>query len=123
MTVTTDVKLAVAALASGRLCAIPTETVYGLAASAHDATAVARVFQAKTRPLDHPLIVHVANLDQVSNWVTNLPEWAQTLAAQVWPGPLTLVGNRTNLASASNPEFADRTCDTSVTKMTSARGA
>ena len=99
MTVTTDVKLAVAALASGRLCAIPTETVYGLAASAHDATAVARVFQAKSRPLDHPLIVHVANLDQVSNWITNLPEWAQTLATQVWPGPLTLVGNRTKLAS------------------------
>jgi L-threonylcarbamoyladenylate synthase len=99
MTVTTDVKLAVTALASGHLCAIPTETVYGLAANALDEGAVARVFQAKSRPMDHPLIVHVASLDQVSNWITDLPQWAKTLAAQVWPGPLTLVGNRTKLAS------------------------
>lgn len=99
MTVTTDVKLAVAGLASGHLCAIPTETVYGLAANALDQSAVARVFQAKGRPVDHPLIVHVANLEQVSKWITHLPEWAQTLAAQIWPGPLTLVGYRTKLAT------------------------
>lgn len=99
MTVTIDVKLAVAALASGHLCAIPTETVYGLAANALDESAVARVFQAKSRPIDHPLIVHVASLEQVSKWITYLPDWAQTLAAQVWPGPLTLVGYRTQLAS------------------------
>jgi L-threonylcarbamoyladenylate synthase len=98
MTVTTDVELAVAALASGHLCAIPTETVYGLAANALDESAVARVFQAKSRPIDHPLIVHVASLEQVSKWITHLPDWAQTLAAQVWPGPLTLVGYRTKLA-------------------------
>lgn len=99
MTVTTDVKRAVAALASGRLCAIPTETVYGLAANALDESAVARVFQAKGRPVDHPLIVHVANLEQVSRWITHLPDWAQTLATQLWPGPLTLVGYRTKLAT------------------------
>ena len=99
MTVTTDVMRAVAALASGHLCAIPTETVYGLAANALDESAVARVFQAKSRPIDHPLIVHVANLEQVSKWITHLPDWAQTLAAQLWPGPLTLVGYRTALAS------------------------
>jgi L-threonylcarbamoyladenylate synthase len=99
MTVTTDVKLAVAALASGHLCAIPTETVYGLAANALDQSAVARVFQAKSRPIDHPLIVHVASLEQVSKWITHLPDWAQTLAAQLWPGPLTLVGYRTKLAT------------------------
>jgi len=99
MTVTTDVKRAVAALASGHLCAIPTETVYGLAANALDESAVARVFQAKGRPVDHPLIVHVANLEQVSKWITHLPDWAQTLAADVWPGPLTLVGYRTELAT------------------------
>ncbi|MDP4588893.1 MAG: L-threonylcarbamoyladenylate synthase [Candidatus Nanopelagicales bacterium] len=99
MTVTTDVKRAVAALASGHLCAIPTETVYGLAANALDESAVARVFQAKSRPIDHPLIVHVANLEQVSKWITHLPDWAQTLAAQLWPGPLTLVGYRTKLAT------------------------
>ena len=99
MTVTTDVELAVAALASGRLCAIPTETVYGLAANALDESAVARVFQAKGRPVDHPLIVHVANLEQVSRWITHLPDWAQNLAAELWPGPLTLVGYRTKLAT------------------------
>ena len=99
MTVTTDVKRAVAALASGHLCAIPTETVYGLAANALDESAVARVFQAKSRPIDHPLIVHVASLEQVSKWITHLPDWAQTLAAQLWPGPLTLVGYRTKLAT------------------------
>jgi len=99
MTVTTDVKRAVAALASGHLCAIPTETVYGLAANALDESAVARVFQAKGRPVDHPLIVHVANLEQVSKWITHLPDWAQTLGAQLWPGPLTLVGYRTKLAT------------------------
>ena len=99
MTVTTDVMRAVAALASGHLCAIPTETVYGLAANALDESAVARVFQAKSRPIDHPLIVHVANLEQVSKWITHLPDWAQTLTAQLWPGPLTLVGYRTALAS------------------------
>jgi len=99
MTVTTDVKRAVAALASGHLCAIPTETVYGLAANALDQSAVARVFQAKGRPVDHPLIVHVANLEQVSRWITHLPDWAQNLAAELWPGPLTLVGYRTKLAT------------------------
>ena len=99
MTVTTDVELAVAALASGHLCAIPTETVYGLAANALDQSAVARVFQAKGRPVDHPLIVHVANLEQVSRWITHLPDWAQNLAAELWPGPLTLVGYRTKLAT------------------------
>jgi len=99
MTVTTDVELAVAALASGHLCAIPTETVYGLAANALDQSAVARVFQAKGRPVDHPLIVHVANLEQVSRWITHLPDWAQNLVAELWPGPLTLVGYRTKLAT------------------------
>jgi len=101
MTVTTDVKRAVAALESGHLCAIPTETVYGLAANALDESAVARVFQAKSRPVDHPLIVHVANLEQVFTWITHLPEWAQTLGAECWPGPLTLVGYRTKLATDS----------------------
>jgi L-threonylcarbamoyladenylate synthase len=57
------------------------------------------VFQAKGRPVDHPLIVHVANLEQVSRWITHLPDWAQNLAAELWPGPLTLVGYRTKLAT------------------------
>ena len=99
MTVTTDVSVAVAALTQGKLCAIPTETVYGLAANALDASAVARVFEAKERPADHPLIVHVASAGDVAQWITNLPHWAITLTQQVWPGPLTIVGSRTDLAS------------------------
>ena len=99
MTVTTDVSVAVAKLAQGKLCAIPTETVYGLAANALDAAAVTRVFEAKERPADHPLIVHVATVGDVAQWITTLPHWAITLTQHVWPGPLTVVGPRTQLAS------------------------
>jgi L-threonylcarbamoyladenylate synthase len=97
--ITNDIAQAVAALASGKLCAIPTETVYGLAANALDESAVARVFVAKERPADHPLIVHVATASDVSEWITELPQWAVDLTNAVWPGPLTIVGPRTALAS------------------------
>ena len=97
--ITNDIAQAVAALASGKLCAIPTETVYGLAANALDEAAVARVFAAKERPADHPLIVHVATASDVSEWITELPKWAVDLTNAVWPGPLTIVGPRTMLAS------------------------
>ena len=96
--ITNDIAKAVTALASGKLCAIPTETVYGLAANALDETAVARVFAAKERPADHPLIVHVASASDVSEWITKLPQWAIDLTNAVWPGPLTIVGPRTALA-------------------------
>ena len=99
--ITNDIAQAVTALASGKLCAIPTETVYGLAANALDETAVARVFAAKERPADHPLIVHVASASNVSEWITELPQWAIDLTNAVWPGPLTIVGPRTTLASNS----------------------
>jgi L-threonylcarbamoyladenylate synthase len=97
--ITNDIAQAVAALVSGKLCAIPTETVYGLAANALDESAVARVFAAKERPADHPLIVHVATASDVSEWITELPQWAVDLTNAVWPGPLTIVGPRTALAS------------------------
>ena len=97
--ITNDIAQAVAALAAGKLCAIPTETVYGLAANALDESAVARVFVAKERPADHPLIVHVATASDVSEWITELPQWAIDLTNAVWPGPLTIVGPRTALAS------------------------
>jgi len=97
--ITNDIAQAVTALASGKLCAIPTETVYGLAANALDESAVARVFAAKERPADHPLIVHVATASDVSEWITELPQWAVDLTNAVWPGPLTIVGPRTALAS------------------------
>ena len=97
--ITNDIAQAVAALVAGKLCAIPTETVYGLAANALDESAVARVFVAKERPADHPLIVHVATASDVSEWITELPQWAVDLTNAVWPGPLTIVGPRTALAS------------------------
>ena len=99
--ITNNIAQAVTALSSGKLCAIPTETVYGLAANALDETAVARVFEAKERPADHPLIVHVASASDVSEWITELPKWAVDLTNAVWPGPLTIVGPRTPLASNS----------------------
>ena len=99
--ITNDITQAVTVLASGKLCAIPTETVYGLAANALDESAVTRVFAAKERPVDHPLIVHVASASDVSEWITELPHWAIDLTHAVWPGPLTIVGPRTALASNS----------------------
>ena len=93
-----DITTAVTALLSGKLCAIPTETVYGLAANALDAKAVGRVFDAKDRPADHPLIVHVATAEDATEWIVDLPQWAQDLTAAAWPGPLTIVGSRTELA-------------------------
>lgn len=99
--ITNDIALAVTALTAGKLCAIPTETVYGLAANALDESAVARVFAAKERPADHPLIVHVASQDDAKEWIAELPNWAMDLATAVWPGPLTIVGVRTALASDS----------------------
>jgi L-threonylcarbamoyladenylate synthase len=66
-----------------------------------DESAVARVFAAKERPADHPLIVHVASAQDANEWITELPKWAVDLSAAVWPGPLTLVGPRSNLASDS----------------------
>ena len=97
--VTDDVKIATKLISSGHLCAIPTETVYGLAAAASNPDAIKRVFEAKGRPLDHPLIVHVADFERAMLWVSNLPDWAKVLADSCWPGPLTLVANRSSLAS------------------------
>ena len=81
---------AVAALAAGRIVALPTETVYGLAADATDVDAVAKIFAAKGRPGFNPLIVHVAHLDAAGALV-DINATARALAARFWPGPLTLV--------------------------------
>ena len=99
--ITNDIALVTSTIAAGKLCAIPTETVYGLAANALDESAVARVFAAKERPVDHPLIVHVATVEDANDWITELPKWAIELTKAVWPGPLTIVGPRTALASDS----------------------
>jgi len=82
---------AVQALASGELIGLPTETVYGLAADACNAPAVARIFSTKGRPADHPLIVHVADADAVERFASQVPGFAQRLIQAFWPGPLTLI--------------------------------
>ena len=87
----TDVDRALEIVRNGGLVAIPTETVYGLAADADDPDAVARIFAAKGRPADHPLIVHVASGDDLPAWADDPSPEAMTLAASCWPGPLTLV--------------------------------
>ncbi|MEP7298956.1 MAG: L-threonylcarbamoyladenylate synthase [Burkholderiales bacterium] len=78
-------------LAAGELVAIPTETVYGLAARADVDAAVAKIFHAKGRPADHPLIVHVADPDDVDRFAADVPAVARRLMAAFWPGPLTLI--------------------------------
>ena len=89
--ISTDVDEAVAVLRAGGLVAIPTETVYGLAADASNEAAVRRIFAAKGRPVDHPLIVHVADGADLCDWASSVPTSAATLADACWPGPLTLV--------------------------------
>ncbi|MTA93630.1 MAG: hypothetical protein F2545_04630, partial [Actinobacteria bacterium] len=86
--ITNDVSLAVQALNAGDVVAIPTETVYGLAALAQNAHAVEKVYVIKGRPRSHPLIVHVASLEAAKMW-GELNTEAQLLAEHFWPGPLT----------------------------------
>ena len=89
-----DIERAAAILRAGGLVAFPTETVYGLGADASNPEAVAKIFAAKGRPQDHPLIVHVASMDLLPQWAANIPPAAQKLAEAFWPGPLTLVLQR-----------------------------
>ncbi len=90
---------AAANLLVGGLVAFPTETVYGLGADACNADAVARVYSVKDRPADHPLIVHVASMDALGDWASDVPEYAIALARNFWPGPMTLVVHRSELAA------------------------
>ncbi len=82
---------AIAELKKGGLVAIPTETVYGLAADATNDAALKKIFTTKQRPADHPLIVHISDISQVQEWATDFPEVAVKLATAFWPGALTLV--------------------------------
>lgn len=86
------------ALKEGSLVAFPTETVYGLGADATNASAVARIYKVKGRPADHPLIVHIADLKYLEQWISEIPEYAIELARAFWPGPMTLVLKRSELA-------------------------
>jgi L-threonylcarbamoyladenylate synthase len=90
---------AAANLLRGGLVAFPTETVYGLGADACNAQAVARIYAAKGRPADHPLIVHVASMDGLGDWTADVPAYAISLARDFWPGPMTLVVKRSALAA------------------------
>lgn len=87
----TLIERAAEVLRKGGLVAFPTETVYGLGADASNPEAVARIFSAKGRPADHPLIVHVADATALDRWAVGIPLEARVLARAFWPGPLTLV--------------------------------
>ena len=89
-----EIERAVEILKAGGLVAFPTETVYGLGADASNAHAVGRIFEAKGRPADHPLIVHLAAADQLAQWAVAIPATARQLADRFWPGPLTLILKR-----------------------------
>jgi L-threonylcarbamoyladenylate synthase len=89
---------AAANLLAGNLVAFPTETVYGLGADACNAGAVARIYSVKGRPADHPLIVHVASMDALGDWAADVPGYAISLARDFWPGPMTLIMKRSELA-------------------------
>jgi L-threonylcarbamoyladenylate synthase len=95
---TDSVKAAAQSLIAGHLVAFPTETVYGLGADATNETAIAKIYKAKGRPADHPLIVHIASIDAIDQWAQDISEYAINLARDFWPGPMTLVFNRSNLA-------------------------
>jgi L-threonylcarbamoyladenylate synthase len=89
-----DIEQAVALLRQGELVALPTETVYGLGADAKNPAAVAKIFAAKGRPADHPLIVHIPDASQLGRWARDIPAQARLLAEAFWPGPLTLILKR-----------------------------
>ena len=85
-------------LKAGSLVAFPTETVYGLGADATSADAVARIYEAKGRPADHPLIVHLGDMQDIADWADEIPDYAIALARNFWPGPMTLILKRSALA-------------------------
>ena len=93
-----SLNIAAQALKDGSLVGFPTETVYGLGADATNELAVARIYEVKGRPSDHPLIVHIADLEYLEQWISEIPEYAIELARSFWPGPMTLILKRSALA-------------------------
>lgn len=89
---------AAAQLKAGNLIAFPTETVYGLGADANNENAVSRIYKVKGRPQDHPLIVHIGDWQQMGQWAEEIPDFAIDLARAFWPGPMTLILKRSELA-------------------------
>jgi L-threonylcarbamoyladenylate synthase len=97
-TTESEIKEAANALKMGKLVAFPTETVYGLGADATNEGAVNRIFSVKNRPTNHPLIVHISSMNYLDKWAINIPGYAIKLAREFWPGPMTLILKRSNLA-------------------------
>ena len=95
-----EINIAIAAqnLLKGNLVAFPTETVYGLGANATNKNAIDRIYEVKSRPKDHPLIVHISNISKVNLWVKEIPNYALDLATNFWPGPMTLILKRSEIA-------------------------
>lgn len=92
------INMGVRNLLSGDLVAFPTETVYGLGADALNLEAVSKIFQVKARPLNHPLIVHISTISKLQYWAREIPDYALTIAEKFWPGPITLLLPKTDLA-------------------------
>jgi L-threonylcarbamoyladenylate synthase len=94
-----QLQLAAKALSSGSLVAFPTETVYGLGADAKNPLAIARMFQIKNRPTNHPVIIHLSRQDQVEYWAEQVSDFAKALMRDYWPGPMTLIFSRSENAN------------------------
>jgi L-threonylcarbamoyladenylate synthase len=94
-----EIKFAARALKFGHLVAFPTETVYGLGADAASEKSVGRIYAAKGRPTNHPVIVHISSANQLENWAIEIPEYAMRLGSAYWPGPMTLILKRNLRAS------------------------
>lgn len=114
-----DIHSAAAWLTKGEAVAIPTETVYGLAANALDDKAVVKIFEAKNRPQFNPLIIHVSSFEAVKQWVEKIPDEAEKLAAACWPGALTLLLEKneriSDLVTAGHSRVAVRVPDHALT--------
>ncbi|WP_338769203.1 L-threonylcarbamoyladenylate synthase [Bernardetia sp. ABR2-2B] len=114
-----NIKIAKENLEKGSLVAIPTETVYGLAANAFDIKAVAKIFEAKNRPTFDPLIVHTDSIDKIKSWTTDFPSWAEELGKHFWAGALTLLLPRKpiipDLVTSGLPHVAVRIPNHSLT--------
>ena len=93
-----EIKKAAQALRDGHLVAFPTETVYGLGADACNPGAVSRIYEVKERPTTHPLIVHISSVNLLSKWAVEVPKYALELGMKFWPGPMTLIVKRGELA-------------------------
>ena len=93
-----EIRRAAKALKNGHLVAFPTETVYGLGADASSSTSVSRIYEVKGRPTDHPLIAHISSISQMDKWAVDVPGYAINLARNFWPGPMTLILKRSQLA-------------------------